>query len=961
MDKEKGVSSEAGFPIVGIGASAGGLKAFEAFFSGMPVDIDPNMAFVLVQHLAPDHKSLLTDLIQRYTRMEVFEVEDGIKVRPNCAYIIPPNRDMAFLNGVLHLMEPSAPRGQRLPIDFFFRSLAQDQRERAICVILSGNGSDGTLGLRAVKGEGGMVMAQSPESAEFDGMPRSAIATDLVDFVLPPAEMPARIIAYAAHAFDKPARTAVAPELKTVNSLNKIFILLRAQTTHDFSRYKPSTITRRIERRMAIHQIEKTEEYVRFLQQTPAEVEALFRDLLIGVTSFFRDPAAFKALKEIVIPKIFSGKKKGGMVRVWSAGCATGEEAYSVAILLLEHLEEAKKNIQVQVFATDIDAQAIATARSGRYPASVAADISQEHLARFFSAETDDRAYRINKNIREMMIFSGQDVIKDPPFSKLDLICCRNLMIYMGVDLQKKLIPLFHYALNPDGFLFLGTSETVGEFNDLFTPLDRKAKVYQRKDYFDGFNRPVPGLPLTPLMTPTPAREKFVPAFADQPGDSKNSRPRTAAGQAFPPQGLPGEAAAPGILKIARNGLTPDLAAALSKPAGKTEIANCLGLRVKTDGELTPVNMTIHTVTDGPGASPEAPLYLFVLDQEPAKPPAKKGKAAAPARNGTDRSEEGTDRRITALRHELQAKEEYLQTANEEFKSSTEEMQSVNEELQSTNEELETSKEELQSLNEELATVNAELQNKLSDLARANNDMNNLLAGTGIGTVFVDHKLRILRFTPAATKIINLIQGDVGRPVNHIVSNLSDYDNLTADVQSVLDTLTPKEMEVQTRTGTWYAMRILPYRTLDNVIEGAVISFSDITAQKRMRDELQKANDLLRLAMAVRDANDAILVQDFEGRIIAWNAAAERMYGWKESEALSMNISDIIPEGMMEKSSAEIRQLGEIDILKPYRSERIAKDGRIVKVMLTASLLINDSNEPYAVLTTEREMKQVNK
>lgn len=949
-DKEKGAPPESGFPIVGIGASAGGLKAFEAFFSGMPADVDPGMAFVLVQHLAPDHKSILTGLIQRYTRMQVFEVEDGMIVAPNCAYIIPPGRDMAFLNGTLQLMEPSAPRGRRLPIDFFFKSLAQDQRERAICIVLSGTGSDGTLGLRAIKGEGGMVMVQSPASAEYDGMPRSAISTALVDYVLSPEEMPARIIAYVAHAFGKPARPAATPELKPENLLKKIFILLRAQTNHDFSKYKPSTINRRIDRRMAINQIETMEEYVKYLRQTPTEVEALFRDLLIGVTNFFRDPLAFKVIEEQVIPQIFAGKSPGSTVRVWAPGCSTGEEAYSIAILMQEHLEALKQGFKVQVFATDIDSHGIATARAGRYPASISADISPERLARFFCADPDGSAYRIHKGIRDLLVFSEQDVIKDPPFSKIDLICCRNLMIYMGVDLQKMLIPLFHYALNPGGFLFLGTSETVGEFDNLFTTVDRMSKLYQRKEEFDGARH----TPIGRILPPMTAREESVPRPAEKTPDFKKTPLRGPAGQMPLRQGLPVEAGAADILKIAREGLKHDLTLPLNKATGKIEIANCLGLRVQPNGELTPVNMTIHPLTTGPAATPEAPLYLFVLEQEPASVPEQKGTSAFHAIMRSTDSPEDTDMRIEALKQELQAKEEYLQTANEEFKSSSEEMQSINEELQSTNEELETSKEELQSLNEELVTVNAELQTKLSDLARANNDMNNLLAGTGIGTVFVDHGLRILRFTPAATKIINLIPSDIGRPVNHIVSNLPDYDRLVADVQSVLDSLVPKAMEVQTRAGAWYEMRILPYRTTDNIIEGAVISFSDITAQKKMQDELQKANELLRLAIAVRDSADAIVVHDFEDRILAWNPGAVKLYGWSESEALAMRICDIVPEGFIAKTSVELRQLSRIDMLKPYPSKRIAKDGRIVEVMLTASLLVNASGEPYAVSTTER-------
>ncbi|MBI5410555.1 MAG: chemotaxis protein CheR, partial [Nitrospirae bacterium] len=454
------VNPKSSFPIVGIGASAGGLAAFEAFFSGMPADADPGMAFVLVQHLAPDHNSILTDLVRRYTRMQVFEVEDGMAVRPNCAYIIPPNHDMAFLNGTLQLLAPAAPRGQRLPIDFFFRSLAQDQHERAIGVVLSGTGSDGTQGVRAIKGEGGMVMVQNPESTEYDGMPRNAIATGLVDFELPPAEMPAQIISYVTHAFGKPPRPATAPPHKAESALKKIFVLLRVQTGHDFSMYKPSTIHRRIDRRMAVHQIETLNDYVKYLQQNPVEVEALFRDLLIGVTSFFRDPEAFKVLEEQVIPKLFAGKPVGSSVRIWSTGCSTGEEAYSLAILLQERLEMFKQSFNVQIFATDIDSMAIATARTGLYPASIAADISPERLGRFFVAESDGSMYRIHKAIRDMLVFSEHDVVRDPPFSKLDLISCRNLMIYMGGELQKRLLPIFHYALNPGGFMFLGTSET---------------------------------------------------------------------------------------------------------------------------------------------------------------------------------------------------------------------------------------------------------------------------------------------------------------------------------------------------------------------------------------------------------------------------------------------------------------------------------------------------------------------
>ena len=856
------------FPIVGIGASAGGVAAFEAFFSGMPPDTDPGMAFVLVQHLAPDHKSILTDLIRRYTRMQVFEVEDGMVVRPNCAYIIPPNRDMAFLNGALQLMEPSAPRGQRLPIDFFFRSLAQDQRERAIGVVLSGTGSDGTQGVRAIKGEGGMAMAQTPASTEYDGMPRSAIATGLVDYELPPGEMPAQLIAYAAHAFGKTPRPVIAPASKAENTIRKIFILLRSQNGHDFSQYKPSTIHRRIERRMAVHQVETMDGYVKLLQQSPTEVEALFRDLLIGVTNFFRDPEVFKALEEQVIPKLFANKQPDAVIRIWVPGCSTGEEAYSIAILLAERQEAMKRNFKAQIFATDIDSQAIATARAGLYPASIAADVQPERLTRFFVAESDGTAYRVHKTIRDMLVFSAQDVIKDPPFSKVDMISCRNLMIYMGGELQKKLIPLFHYALNPGGFLFLGTSETVGEFGSLFTALDRKSKLYQVKEDSHDARQAAMGRFLPPMTT-----QEWIGKQAGKPPTPTKLSPRKLTEQELlrqlaPPAALvngqgdilylhgrtglylepsPGDAGTSNILKMAREGLRGDLATALHKAVASNKTVRHPRLRVKTNGDFTTVDLTVCPVAAGLSASSEPPLCLVILEQALPLDPGQEREAAIRQTSEVERAPDDTDAssRNAALKEELRNKDERLQaaieemeTSNEELKSTNEEMQSVNEELQSTNEELETSKEELQSVNEELATVNAELQTKVADLSQANNDMNNLLAGTGIGTVFVDHQLRILRFTPAATQIINLIPGDVGRPVGHIVSNLLGYDRLVEDVKAVLDSLIPKELEVRTQAGAWCAMRILPYRTLNNVIEGAVITFFDITEAKKARDEL---------------------------------------------------------------------------------------------------------------------------
>lgn len=989
------VPSMQAFPVVGIGASAGGLAAFEAFFSGLPADRDPGMAFVLVQHLAPEHKSLLAELIGRCTRLPVVEVTDGMAVQANRVYIIPPGHDMAFLNGTLQLLDPSAARGQRLPIDFFFRSLAQDQHERAIGIVLSGTASDGTLGVRAIKGEGGMVMAQNPESTEYDGMPASAIATGLVDYVLPPAEMPAQLMAYAVHAFGKPRQPASAPAAKSDSTLRKIFIVLRAQTGHDFSQYKPNTILRRIERRMAVHQIDVIERYLRYLQQTPVEVEALFRDMLIGVTQFFRDPEAFKALEHEVIPKIFAGRAAAGdVIRVWTTGCSTGEEAYSIAMLLQEGMEAAKQSHTLQVFATDIDSRAIATARAALYPASVAADLSAERLARFFVAQPGGGAYRVHKSLRDALVFSEQDVIKDPPFSRLDLISCRNLLIYLGADLQRKLIPLFHYALKPRGILFLGTSEGIGDFGELFAVLDRKAKLYQRKDGLQSLPRVLMSRVAPPQSalnatltgisgkTAAPARlplrelteqallQYVAPtaALVTERGDILYLHGRT--GMYLEP--APGETGVSNILRMAREGLRQDLGMALHQAAASQQTVRAADLNVRTNGHFTRVNLAVCPLAAGPAselkdstaasAGLDSPLYLVVLEPAPVC-------AASPvaAADSADRVSVGVESEsaalIAALRDELRAKDDYLQStheelesSNEELKSSNEEMQSVNEELQSTNEEMETSKEELQSVNEELATVNAELNAKVIDLTQLNNDMNNLLAGTGIATVFVDHQLRILRFTPSACAIINLILSDVGRPIAHMVPNLVGYSGLIADAQAVLKTLVPKVLEVQTTTGLWYSMRIAPYRTLDNVIEGAVLSFVEITEAVRIRDALRKANELLRLAVVVRDAQDAITVQDLDGRTLAWNPGAVRIYGWSEEQALGMNVSARIPPSLRDEALATVRALGRKEILQPYLSQRITCDGERVDVSITSTALLDAAGEMYAIATTERQV-----
>lgn len=955
-----------GFPIVGIGASAGGLAAFETFFAGLGANPDPGMAFVLVQHLAPDHKSILKELIQQHTKLPVHEVRDSMEVQPNAVYIIPPGYDMALLNGALQLLKSSPLRGQRLPIDFFFHSLAQDQREQAIGIVLSGTGTDGTLGVRAIKGENGMVLAQDPETAEFDGMPRNAIGTGLVDCILPPAKMAAKLVSYAAK-MGKHGPLEINRLPQAENALKKIFVLLRTQTGHDFSLYKTGTIQRRIERRMALHQIDHLDSYIAYLHKTPGEVDALFHDLLINVTRFFRDPEAFAAVQKLIIPQLFAKlPDRNTPLRLWVVGCSTGEEAYSLAILLAESMDQLKRTHKIQLFATDIDSRAIAMARAGLYPSSISVDVSPERLARFFSLDADGSVYRINKNIRDMLIFSEQDVIKDPPFSKLDFISCRNLLIYLTPELQRKIVPLFHYALNPEGILFLGNSENVGDHADLFRSMDQKARLYAKlENVSTGAGRPE--LPATfpggnarrnahhtrdPASGKTPLRElverellahaALVGALVDAQGDIYYLH--GSSGLYLEPSS--GEASVNNILKMAREGLRHLLSSALRQAAKKSTAVHLPLVRVTGDTSTNFADLTIRPATMVKCAG--SPLFLVIL-----------AKSSLPA-DATDH-DKGADRGgIAALQRELQAKEEYLrsateqlQSASEELRSSNEEMQSVNEELQSTNEELETSKEELQSVNEELATINAELQTKVTGLSQANNDMNNLLAGTGIGTIFVDHQLRIMRFTPAASAIINLILGDVGRPVTHIVSNLAGYDRLAADTKEVLDTLVPKEIEVQTKAGKFYDMRIQPYRTLENVIEGAVISFLDITAMVHAREELREANNLLRLAVVVRDAHDAITVQNLDGQTTAWNPAAARMYGWTEAEALQLHFSDRVPDDLQAEEIEKFRLLARGKTLPAYPSARRTKDGRTLDVEVTATALVDANGQTYAVATTE--------
>lgn len=835
------------FPIVGIGASAGGLEAIEQFLKHVPEG--SGMAFVIVQHLDPTHKGIMVEIIQRVTAMKVMQVKDRQKVQPDCVYVIPPNRDMSILHGVLHLLEPTAPRGLRLPIDSFFRSLAEDQKQLSIGVVLSGMGSDGTMGLRAIKEKAGVVLVQEPASSKFDGMPRSAIDAGLADFIAPAEELPEKIISFLTHA---PLIVSPEPVLESriQSGLEKAVILLRSQTGQDFSMYKKSTIYRRLERRMGIHQIDKIATYIRYLQDNPQELEILFKELLIGVTNFFRDPAAWEQLKTKAVPVLLSNWQAGKTLRAWTPGCSTGEEAYSLAIVFKEALEQAnyRGKFSIQIFATDLDREAIEKARQGYFPVNITADVSAERLKRHFIKE--DNGYRINKEIREMVTFAPQNIIMDPPFTKLDVLTCRNLLIYLVPEIQKKLIPLFHYTLNPGGILFLGSAETIGGFNQLFTPIDAKSRIYRRTGT---------ALQAVPVEFPT--------SLAARPGIIEDSRPvkpeaklQSMADQLLLQQYAPaavlvnangdilyisgrtGKYLEPAVGKanwnifaMAREGLRYELGGAFKKALRQKTAVTLQGLKVGTNGGEQFLDLTVQAIYE-----PEALRGTVIIVFKDIAAPQKTKTAGRTKSSKAHRTKlEEVEQELLQAREEIRTTREEMQTSQEELKSTNEELQSTNEELQSTNEELTTSKEELQSMNEELQTVNAEQQTRVDEFTRTHNDMNNLLNSTDIATVFLDNGLKIRRFTTQAAKIIKLIPGDVGRPVTDLSSVLL-YPELSEDAREVLKTLVFREKQIASRDGRWFTVRIMPYRTVENMIDGLVITFADITEAKTLEAELRR-------------------------------------------------------------------------------------------------------------------------
>jgi len=897
------------FPIVGIGASAGGLEAFTQLLHALPADT--GMAFVFVQHLDPTHPSMLTEILSRATVMPVSEVTDQITAEPNHVYVIPPGVTMGMERGILRLSPRKQTRGQHRPIDDFLSSLAHDQGHLAIGVILSGSATDGTLGLESIKAEGGITFAQD-DTAQHRSMPNSAVAAGGVDFVLPPTAIAAELHRISRHPY---VASDVGDEVESragESSLGHILDQLRMTTGVDFTNYKRNTLYRRISRRAVLHKFEGLKDYARYLESHPGEVSALYQDILISVTSFFRNPDTFEVLKSKVFPKLTKDRSRHDPLRIWSLGCSTGEEAYSIAIAFAEFIENSRAPVALQLFATDLNGVGIEKARVGLYPRTIAQDVSAERLRRFFFEA--DGMYRIAKTIRDSTVFARHNVLTEPPFSRIDLISCRNLLIYMEPMLQQRAMEVMHYALQPHGVLWLGNSEAMGSHRDLFEVDDAKHKFYVKKPgtsrLTHAFPHDRPGerrpgdqrAPEVSVPGSNVHREadrvlltKYAPASVLVNADMDVLQFRGETGLYLAP--APGKASL-GLLKMLREGLLVGVRGAIHKARREEASVREEGLRVKSIGGYRDVNVQVIPVKETKAGAQAHYLVLFE-DTSPLKEPGTKGAKAEPrkgriARTAARKERDGTERETARLTQELAATREYLQSVieqqdavNEELQSSNEEVQSANEELQSINEELETSKEEIESSNEELATVNEELQNRNTELGQSNNDFINLLASAQLGIVMLGPDLRIRRFTPMAKKLFNLIAGDVGRPITDIQLGIG-VPNLDRLLTEAMDTVSVRESEVRDKEGRWYVLRLQPYRTVDNKIEGAVLVLLDVDALKRQQGALRRQSELL------DQANEAIFMWELDGGITYWNRGAEETYGFTKEQALGRTSYELL-------------------------------------------------------------------
>jgi two-component system CheB/CheR fusion protein len=954
-------SVENSFYVVGLGASAGGLDALERFFKNMPNN--SGMAFIVVTHLDPDHVSIMPELVQKATSMKLFQAEDGMKVQPNNVYVTPANREIALLHGTIQLIEPIDSHGFRLPIDFFFKSIAADLGEKAIGIILSGMASDGTAGLRDIKSGLGMVMVQEPKTAKFDGMPLSAIKTRLADFILPPEEMPEQLIKYTTQKIKGVLFNKFVTEEKIPDSFQKIFIILRTHTGHDFSQYKQNTIYRRVERRMNVAQLEDIPNYIRLLQENPDEVEKLFKELLIGVTNFFRDPDSFEKLK-IILEDIIKEKPDNAQLRIWVPGCSTGEEAYSIAILTHECLSKNKKYLNVQIFATDIDSNAIEKARIGSYT-SIEGDVSKERLKRYFTKEGNH--YYIQKEIREMVVFAPQSIIKDPPFTKLDLISCRNLLIYLNVELQKKVIPLFHYSLVPNGKLFLGSSETINGYVDLFTMVDKKWKIYKRRDSHHSA-QPLIEFPISRNFVKTHITNlqnylhKNISQIAEKlilESYSANCVITSENGDIIYIHGRTGKylelingEAKMNIFEMAREGLQQELSVLSRKVLTTKKPARADGIKIKNNGTSSYLNLIIKPIID----KEEIPDSLLIIFEEVIQPKKTQLSQKISSDKRSEKIIKELERELKSTKENLRSTIEELKTSNEELKSINEEMQSTNEEMLSSNEELETSKEELQSLNEELITVNTELQNKNDELSIINNDMKNLMDSTNTPTIFLDNNLLIKRFTSDATKVVNLIASDIGRPINHIATNLR-YDQFIEDAHEVLKTLIFKEIEVQTNEGIWYQMRIMPYRTINNIIDGVVVTFTNINNLKTAYEEVEKLNKELQFSRQYADnivntVRESLLILDENLLIVSANTSFYKLFNTTEEKTVGKYLYNLSNKNWDIPKLCELLEqiIPQQQYFENYEIEYDFNEDGKRKLVLNARQIINKDKDSKLIL-----------
>ncbi|MDT5271074.1 MAG: two-component system, chemotaxis family, CheB/CheR fusion protein [Acidobacteriota bacterium] len=892
-----------GFMVVALGASAGGIRAFKEFFTHAPER--SGMAYVVILHLSPEHESRLAEVLQSSTRMPVTQVTESVKVAPDHVYVIPPNRSLSVVDGSLVLSEVTRVEERRAPVDIFFRTLAETHGSRAACVVLSGTGADGSMGLKRVKENGGLAIVQDPSEAEYPDMPRNSIATGLVDLVLPVAEMPARLISYrdnlrriAAGGEEEEEETSAAPGLRSEReaeeqALASIITQLRLRTGHDFTSYKRATVRRRIERRITVTQVADLAEYARFIREHPDEARALLKDMLISVTNFFRDREAFDVLERSVIPKLFENKGPNGFVRVWVAGCATGEEAYSLAMMLSEYAQSLAAPPSVQVFASDIDVEAIATARAGFYTLNDAADVSPELLRRYFTKVSD--GYSIRRELRELVLFAHHNLLRDPPFSHIDLVTCRNLLIYLDRSGQERAMNIFHFALNPGSYLFLGASETAGDYSDLFVSADKESHIFQARTAVPRIHPqmlaaalPRPSMQLIPeLKQENKVRERlayldlhqrllemYAPPSVLINAEYEIVHLSESAGRYIV---LPGGEPTHNLLAVVRPELRLELRSALFQAAQDGTNVEVPPVPVRVGEHTEAVKLVVRPVTSAADTARGFYLILFGQTAEdiPATTDAEIMRSVEPAARQLDAE-------LAHVRAQLRSTIEQYEVQHEELRASNEELQAMNEELRSTAEELETSKEELQSANEELTTINQELKIKIEELSQSNNDLLNLMNATDIGTVFLDRALRVKLFTPRARDIFNFIPGDVGRPLSDITDNLKDFE-LTADAERVLSTLRTVEHEVQTRDGRWHLMRVLPYRTQEDRIDGVVVTFLDVSAHRLAEEELRQTEGRLRLLIeSVKDYAIFSVTPDY--RVSYWNAGAERVFGFAEEE-----------------------------------------------------------------------------